>query len=134
MNNQNLKPFRQGEDPRRNTKGRPKGSISLSSWIQKLLNDGEFTALVAHPIKGYVEFKGAPIKAIIQTAIIKAMSGDMRAADWLARYGYGNSVNIETSEKTLPIPIMFGMSSMGGGNREEIIDRFYKYLDKVEDI
>ena len=89
-----------------NPSGRPKGSLNLSSWIQKLLNDEEFEVLLSDKTK----FKGAPIEAIVSTAITKAIEGDIKWAEWLARYGYGNHINIETSAKELPAPILGGIS------------------------
>jgi hypothetical protein len=37
------------------------------------------------------------MKAIINTAIIKAKGGDNKWADWLAKYGYGQKMEVEHS-------------------------------------
>lgn len=86
-NPENLKPFTGVDDPRRINK--PKGAIHLSTRIQNMLNDPEFTA--EYVVDGKkVNFKGNPAEAIIKTAAIKAMSGDKQWADWIANNGYGS--------------------------------------------
>ena len=51
MNDENLKPFKEGYDERRNYEGRPKGSRSLKSMLKELLSsqdpDGEWSKSVA---------------------------------------------------------------------------------------
>lgn len=91
----NLKPFKPGYDPRRGTK--PKGAIHISTHIQNMLNDEEFSIWLADPREGFVEYKGAPMKAIIKTALIKAAAGDKDAREWLAKYGYGQKLEVEHS-------------------------------------
>jgi hypothetical protein len=83
----NLIPVKPGEI--RNPAGRPKGSVNLSAHIQNMLNDPDFTATIIQKDGKSTEFKGAPIKAIIRTAILKSMSGDKQWAEWLAKHGYG---------------------------------------------
>jgi len=80
-----------------NPAGKPKGAKHLSTWIQDMLNDEEFETYLQHPTKGYVPFKGAPIKAIVQTAQQKAVAGDDKAREWLAKYGYGQKFEVEHS-------------------------------------
>lgn len=43
------------------------------------------------------QFKGAPLKAIIIVAMQQAMQGDTKWAEWLAKYGYGQKLEIEHS-------------------------------------
>lgn len=74
-----------------NTAGKPKGAIHLSTHIQNLLNDDDFFP------ENTDNYKQLPIKAIIRTAVIKAQEGDTKWADWLAKYGYGNKLEIEHS-------------------------------------
>lgn len=93
----NLKPFTGADDPRR-VNGAPKGTKHIATWIKDMLNDEEFETLLTHPIKGYVEFKGAPLKAIIETAIKRAIAGDYRWADWLAKHGYGTKIIHDVDE------------------------------------
>lgn len=80
-----------GETP--NPKGPPKGILHISTHIQKLLNDPEFAP---DTLNGR-EFKGTPLKAIILTAIQKAKDGDNKWAEWLAKHGYGEKINLEHS-------------------------------------
>lgn len=90
-NPQNLKPFTGVDDPRRSTK--PKGAIHLSTRIQNMLNDDDFT--VEEVVEGKrIKFKGNPADAIIRTAFIKAKNGDKPWADWLAQNGYGSKTEV----------------------------------------
>jgi hypothetical protein len=90
--------FKPGDDPRRGSK--PKGSVHLSTHIQNMLNDEEFTMWLSDPREGFVEYKGAPMKAIIMTAVkLAAEKGKEGAAarEWLAKYGYGQKFEVEHS-------------------------------------
>lgn len=98
---QNLKPFTGADDPRR-MNGKPKGTKHISTWIQEMLNDPDFEL----KLKDGTILKGAPIKAIIKTAIAKGVSGDMRAFDILGKYGFGTKLDVTTNGKELPTPIM----------------------------
>lgn len=85
--------FKAGESG--NPDGRPKGAISLSTRIKNMLNDENFTTYLTDPRDGWKEFKGAPAEAIVKTAIIKAVQGDEKSRDWLAKYGYGTKIDLE---------------------------------------
>lgn len=85
--NDNLIPAKPGEI--RNPNGKPKGTIHLSTRIQNMLNDDEFTATMVGSDGQKIEFKGNPAEAIIRTALLKSMSGDKKWAEWLAKYGFG---------------------------------------------
>lgn len=84
--------FKKGQSG--NPAGPKPGFKHLSTHIQDLLNDEEFTAWVTDPRHGAVEFKGAPMKAITTAMAVRAMNGDIKAADWLAKYGYGTKVEV----------------------------------------
>lgn len=92
-NESNLKPFKKGHDERRGSK--PKGTRHISTWIQEMSQDESFQVYLQHPTKGYVEFKGAPLKAIIQTALHKAAAGDKDAREWLAKHGWKQQIEFE---------------------------------------
>jgi hypothetical protein len=92
--------FKPGESG--NPAGKPKGTKHLSTHIQEMLNDPDFEL----KLKDGTVLKGAPIKAILKTAIAKGVSGDMRAFDIIAKYGYGNKIDITTNGKELPQPIL----------------------------
>jgi hypothetical protein len=71
-----------------------KGSKHISTWIQEFMNDEEFELLLSHPLNGVEKFKGAPIKAIVKTAMMKAANGDKQWADWLANNGWGSKLQL----------------------------------------
>lgn len=97
--------FKKGQSG--NPAGPKPGYKHLSTHIQDLLNDEEFTAWVPDPIAGYVEFKGAPMKAITKAMAVRAMNGDHKAADWLAKYGYGTKVDVTSGgERIQQAPIV----------------------------
>lgn len=104
-----------------NPAGKPKGALHLSTHIQNLLNDPDFTTLVSDPKEGWKEVKGAPVKAIIRALIIKAMDGDVKAFDALGKYGYGTKMDVTTNGKDLPTPILGGLTkdvSTDDGHKE----------------
>lgn len=92
-----------------NPAGRPKGSKSLSTQIQHMMNDPKFIERLSIGIKERTgidpsldpEFQGTPMmKAIITVALIEAMNptndAETRAKSrgWLSRFGYGTKVDI----------------------------------------
>lgn len=81
-----------------NPSGPKPGYKHISTWIEEMLNDEGFEANLIDSKKGVVEFKGAPLKAIIKTAIHKAIHGDKQWADWLANNGYGSLLKIQTED------------------------------------
>lgn len=82
-----------------NPAGPKPGYKHLSTHIQEMLNDEEFTTYLADARDGWKEYKGAPVKAIVKTAMLKAIQGDTKAADWLAKYGYGTKVEVDGNLK-----------------------------------
>lgn len=82
-----------------NPEGPKPGYKHLSTHIQDLLNDEGFETWLPDVREGFKEYKGAPIKAIVRTAMIKAMTGDMKSADWLAKYGYGTKVEVDVTSQ-----------------------------------
>lgn len=112
----NLIPAKKGEV--RNPKGKPKGTIHLSTRIQNMLDDDEFS--VDHVIGGErFEFKGNPAEAIIKTAIIKARNGDKQWADWLAQNGYGNKLSVEVTDTRKDILERYGLPYAGQAEEAE---------------
>lgn len=106
-NNKNLKPWKPGQSG--NPLGKPKGTKHLSTWIQDMLTDEDYVCLVR---RGYEieEYKGAPIKAIIAAQIQLAITGNQKAFEALAKYGYGSKVNIDSGDLLVPVPILSGLS------------------------
>lgn len=100
-NHQNLKQWRKGESG--NPNGRPIGSKNWSSIVKELLESDELindliTKKLFHPnIKSY---KSTTSQAIGIVMVLKALEGDIRAAEWLRKTAYGDK--IELSETTTP--------------------------------
>jgi hypothetical protein len=94
--------FKPGESG--NPAGKPKGAVHISQHIQKLMEDEAFEANILDAKIGIKEYRGAPVQAIIQVAITKAVNGDDKARDWLAKYGWSQKIENEHSgEQTLTI-------------------------------
>lgn len=102
-----------------NPNGVPKGTKHISTWIQELLNDEEFEAILIDSKKGAVEFKGAPLKAIIMTARHKAVQGDDKAREWLAKYGWGQKLQLSNDPEN---PINTPVAS------PELVNEFVEFL------
>lgn len=77
-----------------NLAGAPKGSKHITTHIQEMLEDETFEANILDAKTGVREYKGAPIKAIIQVATIKAVNGDEKAREWLAKYGWSQKLQL----------------------------------------
>ena len=94
-NTQNLRPWQPGQSG--NPAGKPKGTKHNSTWIQEMMEDDQFTRKLAN---GRTK-KEMPVKAIVGTLIAKALDGDMRAIDLLAKYGYGTKLDLTSKEQLL---------------------------------
>ncbi len=66
-----------------------------------MMEDESFTRKLAN---GKTK-KEAPVKAIVIALIGKALDGDLKAVDLLAKYGYGTKVDVTSKDKQLPVPI-----------------------------
>jgi len=82
--------FKPGESG--NPAGKPKGAIHLSTMIQDYLNE-ELDPDTVNP----KEVGKTRMKALVATAFIKADAGDNKWAEWLAKYGYGQKLQLEHS-------------------------------------
>lgn len=91
-----------------NPAGKPKGAKHINTWIQELLEDEDFAAKIriGFEIK---DFKGAPLEAMIKAQMIKAIEGDTKAFDTLAKYGWSQKQEIDTNV-TMVQPILGGAS------------------------
>lgn len=87
-----------------NPAGKPPGTKHLSTHIQELLNDEEFTTTIRKGLK-IEEYKGAPIKAIVGAQIALAVQGDQKAFDLLGKYGYGSKLDLTTDGEALTNPL-----------------------------
>lgn len=79
-----------------------KGSKHISTHIQELLEDKDFT--IDNWMNTGKKFDGVPIKAIITVAIYQALQGDKGWAEWLAKYGWGQDIKIQN---TVENPILY---------------------------
>lgn len=95
--------FKKGQSG--NPAGTKPGTKHLSTWIQELLNDEDFTTTIREGIQ-LKEYKGAPIKAIIKAQLIMAVNGDGKAFDLLAKYGYGTKVELTGAGGEPLIPVV----------------------------
>jgi len=97
----NLKPFKPGH-PKYG--GKQKGYKHISTWIQEMLNDEDFT--LDNFLFNGKQFKGAPLKAIITVAMMESLQGDNKWAEWLAKHGYTQQIDITSQgEKIEPMVI-----------------------------
>lgn len=101
MNDENLKPFKKGEDERRNINGRPK----KLPQIDKLLAD----------VLGSEDDEESPAKDILKALLAEAKAGNVRAGEILLDRAYGKaqqSIDHTTKGESInPTPIKF---SKGG--------------------
>ena len=95
-----------------NPAGKPKGSINLSSWIKRALEDST---------SGMYKLQSGqlPVEAMVAAMISKAIDGDVRAFEVLAKHGFGNKLDITHHE--LPRPILSGLSQLPSRNIEELV-------------
>lgn len=95
-NDENLKTPTHEEAVERGRKGglNKKGSKHLSTHIQEMLNSPDFEL----KLKDGSLLKERPIEAIIKTAVAKSISGDNRWAEWLAKHGYGEKLQLEIND------------------------------------
>jgi len=108
--------FKPGESG--NPQGKPKGSKHISKWIQEMVEDEDFTTWISDVREGFIEYKGAPMTAIVKSAVIKAIAGDKDARDWLARYGYKKEMDITTNGNDI-IPILGGITKQNTNDEIE---------------
>jgi len=80
-----------------------KGSKHISTHIRNMLNDPNFEL----KLKNGEVIKGAPMEAIIKTAIAKAVSGDIRAFDILAKRGWGDQIDMTSGGQPLTALVKF---------------------------
>lgn len=92
-----------------NPKGKPKGVKHLSTWIREIMEDEDFECKLADGTL----IKGAPIKAIVNSMVMKTLNGDAKAFDLIGKYGYGTKINLPVEDRDLPTPILGGLTQPG---------------------
>jgi hypothetical protein len=97
----NLKPFEEGDDPRRNTNGRPVGSRNWANVVQELLEDEQLAEKMLTQKPSYWEvLKRKDGANLIVTAMMaRAVSGDTKAAEWLRKTGFGDKIDVNLNAK-----------------------------------
>lgn len=102
-NNENLKPFKPGDDSRRNLKGRPKKLPQLDVLLVEVL--------------GNEDDENSEAKQILASLVKEAKSGNTKAAEILLDRAYGKSaqtLDLTTKGESLnPTPIKFTKGSNG---------------------
>jgi len=91
----------------RNPNGRPVGSISLSTIIDRMMTRGEIDWSKV-PVKGGKKSQDRMLKkygkrgwvAISYVAMAKAMEGDANARKWLSDAQYGNKMEVNIQGQT----------------------------------
>lgn len=92
-----------------NPKGKPKGIKSWSTLVQELLDDSKLADKLLSKKPGW--WDQLPGKnaghAIIVAMMISAMGGDVKAATWLRRTGYGDKLELGSGDgdEYVPIPV-----------------------------
>ncbi len=107
-----------------NPAGKPKGTKHISTWIQEMLNDEEFEATLIDSAKGAIQYKGAPLKAIIGTAIQKSLHDKEKGqqwAEWLAKHGYGTKLTIATEDPIEALLKAYGIGGNDDGQTDETV-------------
>lgn len=123
-NEDNLKPFTGADDPRR-MNGKPKGTKHLSTIIRELADDIDWSKTTLNNKEELAKKYGKNgFKAMAYVAFTKAMTGDTRAMEWLAKHGYGEKLDIDLksdifSGGTLNIKVLDGRSDVGAESEAE---------------
>jgi hypothetical protein len=86
-----------------NPAGPKPGYKHISTHIRELLEDDKFEGFILDNAGNITNYKGKPMKAILRAMAIKAMAGDTRAFEALAKHGYGINIMVEpTSAEASP--------------------------------
>lgn len=95
-----------------NPAGRPKGYKHINTWIQELVSDEEFEAVIVDLKSGFQDYKGAPMKAIIKAIINEALAHPeprvrQAAREQLMKYGWPtkNEVTGEDGAPLMPVAL-----------------------------
>lgn len=79
------------------------GTKHISTHIQNALNDPKFDLWLQDPREGFKKHDGIPLEAVIRVAIIRAAAGDDKAREWLAKYGYGQKIDLGGGELVIKL-------------------------------
>lgn len=98
-NNQNLVHVKPGQVL--NPNGRPKGSKNLSTIIRELEDENFDWKKVPEKQSDAVIALGSPWKAITYVAMQNALKGNVQAAEWLRKSGYGDKMDLTSSDGSM---------------------------------
>lgn len=103
-NETNLRPAQKGEV--RNPYGKrgktgDKGK-HLATHIRELLNDPNFKI----ELTDGCTYQGRPIEGIVSAMIAKALNGDIKAFEVLARYGYDKNIDVTSNDEPYKIVVI----------------------------
>ena len=88
-----LKPFEAGHV---NVGGRPKGAKNFATIIRNMVENDKYKVR----LKDGTVIK-RPGASIVHEMVGKAYNGDVQAATWLAKYGYGEKQDITSNGETI---------------------------------
>lgn len=102
----NLTPFQEGEERAKEagSKGgsNKKGSRHLSTLIRELADDIDWDLTTLKDKEKMKTLYGSNgWKAIVYVATTKAISGDTKAMDWLAKNGFGTKIDLTTDDEPI---------------------------------
>ena len=96
-----------------NPAGMKPGTKHINTWMQEIVTDPEFEARIIDPKLGYIEYKGAPLIAIIKSlAHISLTHPDhdvrLKAMDKIFKYGWPtkNEVSGPDGERLQVVPLV----------------------------
>lgn len=101
-----------------NPNGLPKGTKHISTYIREMLEDENFEL----KLKDGTLQKIFPMKAIIEVAVKKALDGDSKCMDWLAKYGYGSRLQVDLNTAEPLEKIMRDMLDDPGNRHDNLHD------------
>lgn len=90
----NLTPFAVGNPGG----GRPKGSKNFATLIRDMVEDPKYKIRLDNG-----KYLHKPGPAIVHAMTVKAYKGDVQAATWLAKYGYGEKTDITSDGESLRV-------------------------------
>lgn len=102
-------PFQPGQSG--NPNGKPKGTVHLSTRIQRILEGEEkLPEIIAATIHKAVGDDKKPIDAVVIVALLQALQGDKSWADWLSNNGYGKPTETHKhqGDEQNPVRITYG--------------------------
>lgn len=119
--NENLKSYKPGEERAKinGSKGgtNKAGSKHLSTIIQELANDIDWDkTTLKNKDELKVKYGKNGFKAVAYVALTKAMTGDTKAMEWLAKHGYGNKLIIDDQRD--PVDEILSKFGIEGRNDE----------------